>query len=167
MTVLDRDYRDLTGQFDRLVSIEMIEAVGHAYYDVFFRQCAALLAPGGRMAVQAITILDRYYDAARREVDFIKRYIFPGSNIPSAGVLRDAATRAGLGMEHVEEIGPHYVETLKRWRQNFLGRWDRIRAMGFDEEFRRLWEFYFCYCEGGFRAGVLNDVQMVFAREAP
>ncbi len=166
ITVLNRDYRDLTGRFDRLLSIEMIEAVGHEYYETFFAKCAALLAPGGRMALQAITILDRYYDAARHEVDFIKRYIFPGSNIPAAGPLRDAARRAGLDLQHAEEIGPHYAETLSRWRRNFLERWDHIRAMGFSEEFRRLWEFYFAYCEGGFREGLLNDVQMIFARSA-
>lgn len=164
ITVLNRDYRDLTGRFDHLLSIEMIEAVGHEYYETFFEKCAALLAPGGRMALQAITILDRYYDAARREVDFIKRYVFPGSNIPAAGRLRDAARHAGLEVQHAEEIGSHYAETLSRWRRNFLERWDRIRAMGFSDESRRLWEFYFAYCEGGFREGLLNDVQMVFAR---
>lgn len=163
--VIGHDYRDLTGRFDRLVSIEMIEAVGHAFYGAFFRKCADLLEPGGRMALQAITILDRYYDAARRDVDFIKRYIFPGSNIPALAVLTRAAAETGLVLRHAEEIGPHYAETLKRWRENFLARWDRIRTMGFGEEFRRLWEFYFCYCEGGFREGVLNDVQLVFARE--
>lgn len=165
ITVLLRDYRDLEGRFDKLVSIEMIEAVGHRFYRAFFRKCAELLKPGGRMALQAITIDPRHYDQARREVDFIKRYIFPGANIPSVPVLRHAAERrAGLSLLHLEDITPHYAETLKRWRENFMARWDRLRSLGFSEEFRRLWEFYFCYCEGGFRERFLGDVQMVFAR---
>jgi len=165
VTVLLRDYRDLDGRFDKLVSIEMIEAVGHRFYRTFFTKCANLLRPGGQMALQAITIDPRHYEQARREVDFIKRYIFPGANIPSVPVLRHAAERlAGLALLHVEDITPHYAETLKRWRENFLARWDRLRSLGFSEEFRRLWEFYFCYCEGGFRERFLGDVQMLFAR---
>ena len=168
VTVLLRDYRDLEGRFDKLVSIEMIEAVGHRFYSGFFRKCAALLKPGGQMALQAITIDPRHYNQARREVDFIKRYIFPGANIPSVPVLRHAAERrAGLSLLHLEDITPHYAETLKRWRENFVARWDRLRTLGFSEEFRRLWEFYFCYCEGGFRERFLGDVQMVFTRSAP
>ena len=168
VTVLLRDYRDLEGRFDKLVSIEMIEAVGHRFYRGFFRKCAELLKPGGQMALQSITIDPRHYDQARHEVDFIKRYIFPGANIPSVPVLRHAAERrAGLSLLHLEDITPHYAETLKRWRENFVARWDRLRALGFSEEFRRLWEFYFCYCEGGFRERFLGDVQMVFARIAP
>ncbi|HXJ30319.1 MAG TPA: cyclopropane-fatty-acyl-phospholipid synthase family protein [Gemmatimonadales bacterium] len=168
VTVLLRDYRDLEGRFDKLVSIEMIEAVGHRFYRGFFRKCAELLKPGGQMALQSITIDPRHYDQARHEVDFIKRYIFPGANIPSVPVLRHAAERrAGLSLLHLEDITPHYAETLKRWRENFVARWDRLRALGFSEEFRRLWEFYFCYCEGGFRERFLGDVQMVFARSAP
>lgn len=167
VAVLLQDYRDLSGSYDKLVSIEMIEAVGHAFYRTFFRKCAALLKPGGRMALQAITIDPRHYQRARREVDFIKRYIFPGANIPSVPVLRDAAeARAGLALVHLEDITPHYAETLKRWRENFLARWDRLRALGFSEQFRRLWEFYFCYCEGGFRERYLGDVQMLFVRES-
>jgi cyclopropane-fatty-acyl-phospholipid synthase len=169
VTVLLQDYRDLAGRYDKLVSIEMIEAVGHRFYRTFFRKCAELLKPGGRMALQAITIDPRFYHRARREVDFIKRYIFPGANIPSVPVLRDAAERnAGLALVHLEDITPHYAETLKRWRENFLTRWERLRSLGFPEEFRRLWEFYFCYCEGGFRERFLGDVQMLFThREAP
>lgn len=166
VTVLLQDYRDLAGRYDKLVSIEMIEAVGHAFYRTFFRKCAELLKPGGRMALQAITIDPRFYHRARREVDFIKRYIFPGANIPSIPVLRDAAERrAGLALVHLEDITPHYAETLKRWRENFLARWDRLRSLGFSEEFRRLWEFYFCYCEGGFRERFLGDVQMLFTHQ--
>ncbi len=169
VTVLLQDYRDLAGRYDKLVSIEMIEAVGHRFYRTFFRKCAELLKPGGRMALQAITIDPRFYHRARREVDFIKRYIFPGANIPSVPVLQEAAERhTGLALVHLEDITPHYAETLKHWRKNFLARWDRLRAQGFSEEFRRLWEFYFCYCEGGFRERFLGDVQMVFThQEAP
>jgi cyclopropane-fatty-acyl-phospholipid synthase len=169
ITVLLQDYRDLAGRYDKLVSIEMIEAVGHAFYRTFFRKCAELLKPGGRMALQAITIDPRFYHRARREVDFIKRYIFPGANIPSVPILRQAAERgSGLVLVHLEDITPHYAETLKRWRENFLSRWDRLRALGFSEEFRRLWEFYFCYCEGGFRERFLGDVQLLFThRKAP
>ncbi len=169
ITILQRDYRDLTGTYDKLVSIEMIEAVGHKFYGAFFRKCAELLRPGGRMALQAITIDPRFYHSARREVDFIKRYIFPGANIPSLPVLRRAAEARGgarFSLLHLEDITPHYAETLKRWRQNFAARWDRLRALGFSEEFRRLWQFYFCYCEGGFRERFLGDVQMVFERDA-
>jgi len=166
ITVLQRDYRDLTGTYDKLVSIEMIEAVGHRFYGAFFRKCAELLRPGGRMALQAITIDPRFYHRARREVDFIKRYMFPGANIPSLPVLRRAAeARARFSLLHLEDITPHYAETLKRWRLNFVARWDRLRAQGFSEEFRRLWQFYFCYCEGGFRERFLGDVQLVFERD--
>ncbi len=166
ITILQRDYRYLTGTYDKLVSIEMIEAVGHRFYGAFFRKCAELLRPGGRMALQAITIDPRFYHRARREVDFIKRYIFPGANIPSLPVLRRAAeSRAQLSLLHLEDITPHYAETLKRWRENFVARWDRLRALGFSEEFRRLWQFYFCYCEGGFRERFLGDVQLVFQRD--
>jgi cyclopropane-fatty-acyl-phospholipid synthase len=167
ITILQRDYRDLTGTYDKLVSIEMIEAVGHRFYDTFFHKCAELLRPGGRMALQAITIDPRFYHRARREVDFIKRYIFPGANIPSLPVLRRAAeTHARLSLLHLEDLTPHYAETLKRWRQNFTARWDRLRSLGFSEEFRRLWQFYFCYCEGGFRERFLGDVQIVLQRDA-
>jgi cyclopropane-fatty-acyl-phospholipid synthase len=164
ITVLNRDYRDLDGSFDRVVSIEMIEAVGHAYYGTFFRKCALLLAPGGRMALQAITIEDRRYDAARREVDFIKKHIFPGSNIPSVTALCVAASGTELRLVQANEIGLHYAETLRRWRARFDENRDRIRALGFDERFIRLWEFYFCYCEGGFLEGAIGDIQLAFTK---
>jgi cyclopropane-fatty-acyl-phospholipid synthase len=164
VTVLLEDYRDLRGQFDRLVSIEMIEAVGHHYFETFFERCAALLAPDGLAAIQAITIQDRYYEAARREVDFIKRYIFPGSCIPSVSVLTSAAAATDLRLVHLDDMTPDYAETLRRWRRNFLARWPDIARLGFDESFQRLWEFYFCYCEGGFDEGVLGSLQMTFAK---
>lgn len=164
ITVLKQDYRDLTGSYDRLVSIEMIEAVGHEYYRTFFEKCAALLAPGGRMALQAITIEDHRYESARRDVDFIKKYIFPGSNIPSVTALCTAASTTELRLVQANEIGLHYAETLRRWRVAFGENTEQIRALGFGDEFMRLWEFYFCYCEGGFLEGAIGDVQIAFTK---
>jgi cyclopropane-fatty-acyl-phospholipid synthase len=164
VTVLDRDYRDLTGRYDRLVSIEMIEAVGHEYFPTFFATCASLLAPDGRMALQAITIRDDHYDAARREADFIKRHIFPGGTIPSLTALSRAASGTDLRLLHADDIGPHYAETLRRWRANLRGNWARLRALGVEERLLRLWEFYFCYCEGGFAEGFLGTLQLAFAK---
>jgi cyclopropane-fatty-acyl-phospholipid synthase len=162
-----QDYRDLTGTFDKLVSVEMIEAVGHAYYPTFFQKCAELLAPHGRMALQAITIADQLYEDARRSVDFIQAHIFPGSCIPSVTALLSAATRASdLRLERLEEIGPHYVPTLSAWRTNLRARWSEARALGFSEELLRAWEFYFAYCEGGYAEGQLGNVHMLFARPA-
>lgn len=165
--VLLKDYRDLTGTYDKLVSVEMIEAVGHAYYPTFFRSCQGLLAPHGRMALQAITIADELYDEARRSVDFIQAHIFPGSCIPSVTALLSAATRASdLRLERLEEIGRHYVPTLAAWRANLRARWSAAKALGFSEECLRAWEFYFVYCEGGYAEGQLGDVHMLFTRPA-
>lgn len=164
ITVVNRDYRDLGGTFDKLVSIEMIEAVGHQYLDGFFRVCANRLKPDGLFALQAITIQDRFYHAALHEVDFIKAYIFPGSFIPSRAVLADAAAHTDLTLVDLHDLTPHYAETLKHWRENFLSRREEVLALGFDDRFVRLWEFYFAYCEGGFRERVLGDAQMLFAK---
>ncbi len=164
--VVLQDYRDLTGTYDRLVSIEMIEAVGHQYFGAFFRQCASLLAPDGLAVIQSITIQDRYYESARREVDFIKRYVFPGSCIPSVSVLAQAASPTDLRLVHLDDMTPDYAETLRRWRSRFFDRWSDIRALGFDERFKRLWDFYFSYCEGGFDEAVLGSVQLTFAKPA-
>jgi cyclopropane-fatty-acyl-phospholipid synthase len=165
ITLLLEDYRDLTGQYDKLVSIEMIEAVGHRYFDTYFAQCARLLKPEGQMLLQAITIADQRYEAARRSVDFIQRYIFPGSTIPSITAMLDAITRASdLKLFHLEDIGDHYVTTLARWRENFFSNIERVRAMGYPESFVRMWEFYLCYCEGGFAERALGDVQMLLVK---
>ncbi|MCK6458868.1 MAG: cyclopropane-fatty-acyl-phospholipid synthase family protein [Planctomycetes bacterium] len=164
VAVLREDYRDLEGRFDKLVSIEMIEAVGHEYHGVFFRKCADLLAPDGLMALQAITIGDKDYDEARRTVDFIKRYVFPGGCLPSVAVLCAAAATTDLRPFHLEDITPHYAETLRRWRANFLANRERMRALDCGEEFLRLWEFYLSYCEGAFEERHIGDVQMVFAK---
>ena len=166
ITLLQQDYRDLAGTYDKLVSIEMIEAVGHQYYAEFFRCCEARLRPGGRMLVQAITIAEQEYLRARDEVDFIKKYIFPGCCIPSLGALNEGM-RDGSRMRlvHVEDIGPHYATTLARWRENFFRNLDAVRAMGYPDSFLRMWEFYLCYCEAGFAERALGDLHLVLERD--
>jgi cyclopropane-fatty-acyl-phospholipid synthase len=159
------DYRDLDGQYDKLVSIEMVEAVGAANLDTYFRQCARLLKPEGTMLLQAITIADQRYQAALGEVDFIQKHIFPGGFLPSVTALSASLTRAcDLRAVHLEDIGPHYGETLARWRDNFLGAVDAVRALGYPESFLRMWLFYFAYCEAGFRERDLGTVQMLLAK---
>jgi cyclopropane-fatty-acyl-phospholipid synthase len=163
--VLCEDYRDLTGRFDKLVSIEMIEAVGHQYYEAFFRKCAQLLDPAGAMLLQAITIADHRYERARRSVDFIQRYIFPGSCIPSVTALSGAMARGSdLRIFDLHDIGDHYARTLREWRYNFTQQLPQVRALGYDEAFVRMWEFYFCYCEGGFMERAISDVQMLIVK---
>jgi len=163
--VLCEDYRDLTGTYDKLVSIEMIEAIGHEYHDTYFTRCAQLLKPEGAMLLQAITIADQRYERARRSVDFIQRYIFPGSCIPSVAALSDSIARASdLRVFDLEDIGPHYATTLAHWRQNFRANLPRIRALGYDDTFIRMWEYYLCYCEGGFAERVLGDVMMLLVK---
>jgi cyclopropane-fatty-acyl-phospholipid synthase len=163
--VLCQDYRDLEGSYDKLISIEMIEAIGHQYYDTYFERCAALLKPEGAMLLQSITIADQRFDRARSSVDFIKRYIFPGSCIPSVAALTASIARASdLRVFDMDDIGPHYATTLAHWRQNFRANLPRIRALGYDEHFIRMWEYYFCYCEGGFTERVLGDVQMLLVK---
>jgi cyclopropane-fatty-acyl-phospholipid synthase len=159
------DGRPLAGSFDRLVSVEMVEAIGHAQYPTFFETCAALLKPDGRMALQAITIADQHYERARRSVDFIQRHIFPGCCIPSVTALSSAMTRASdLKLVQLEDIGPHYARTLASWRDNLRAHRDEAHALGFDDTFLRLWDFYLCNCEGGFAERRLGDVQMVLER---
>jgi len=166
VTLLLEDYRDLGGTYDKAVSIEMIEAIGHRQYGTFFSRCAERLAPGGRMLLQTITIADRHYARTRDEVDFIKRYIFPGSCIPAISALAAAmASDSDLRIVALEDIGPHYATTLARWRANFLARLPEVRALGYPETFIRMWEFYLCYCEAGFAERQLGDVQMLLARE--
>jgi len=162
VTLLLEDYRDLRGRYDKAVSIEMIEAIGHRQFGEFFSRSAALLPRGGRMALQSITIADRHYARTRDEVDFIKRYIFPGSCIPSVGALAAAMARSSdLCIVGLEDIGPHYATTLAAWRRNFMGNLPGVRALGHADNFIRLWEFYLCYCEAGFAERQLGDVQMI------
>lgn len=161
ITLLKQDYRKLEGQFDKLVSIEMIEAVGHHFYDTFFEKCSALLKPQGEMLLQAITIADQRFDLAKSDVDFIKRYIFPGSCIPSNDAISDSLKRAtDMRILNLEDIGVHYAETLKKWREAFFAHIARVRNQGYSEAFIRMWHFYLSYCEGGFRERVISDVQM-------
>ncbi len=165
ITLLSSDYRDLEGRFDKLVSIEMIEAVGARHLETFVATCARLLVPQGQMLLQAITIDDRLYAEALRSVDFIQRYVFPGAFIPSVDAIHSAAVRrSDLRLFHLEEIGPHYVPTLAAWRHALLERADGVRALGFDDELLRLFEFYFAYCEGGYAERQLGNVQMLFTK---
>jgi cyclopropane-fatty-acyl-phospholipid synthase len=165
VTLLCEDYRNLTGQYDKLVSIEMIEAVGHDFYSEYFRRCAALLKPEGRMVIQAITVADQRYAAARDDVDFIKRYIFPGGCLPSIAVMADHIARdTDLQIVHLRDITADYATTLAHWRERFLARLDDVRTLGFSEEFVRMWEYYLCYCEGGFRERIIGTVQLAMAK---
>ena len=159
------DYRDLEGQFDKLVSIEMLEAVGHEYFGRFFAACDRLLRPDGRAVIQVITIPDQRYERYRRRPDWIQMRIFPGGIVPSLGALLDAMRRhSSLTVEHAENIGPNYARTLKEWRKRLLAGIHQVRAMGFDERFIRTWEYYFSYCEAGFSSGLLGTHQIVLNR---
>ncbi|MGN6112690.1 MAG: class I SAM-dependent methyltransferase [Luteimonas sp.] len=165
VNVLLQDYRELEGRYDKLVSIEMVEAVGAQYLDAWFARLGGLLEPHGLALVQAITIEDHRYAQALRSVDFIKRHVFPGSFIPSLVALLAAKTRAcDLGLLHQEDFGLSYARTLEAWRQRFLARLPEARAQGFDDAFLRLWEFYLAYCEGGFRERAIGVSQLLFAR---
>ena len=165
ITLLKQDYRHLTGIYDKIVSIEMIEAIGHQYYATFFSSCAKLLKPNGQMLIQAITIQDQSFDRAKHEVDFIKRSIFPGSCIPSVTSLLTAMTQASdLRLFHLEDIGLHYAKTLKLWRERFFKAEEQVLALGFDKAFMRLWDFYFSYCEAGFAEGYLGDMHLHFVK---
>ena len=159
------DYRDLRGRYDRIVSIEMIEAVGHRFLPLFFRHCERLLKDDGLMLLQAITMPCRRYPRYLKNTDFIQQFIFPGSCVPSVSALLAAAARSGtLQLRHLEDIAPHYAVTLQKWRQNFHAHEAEIRALGFGDDFIRLWHYYFCYCEAGFAQRYLGDMQMVFGK---
>ncbi len=163
--VLRVDYRDLEGQYDKIVSIEMIEAVGHHYYDAYFGQCSRLLKPDGLMLLQAITIGDWFFDAHTRTVDFIKRYIFPGSCIPSVTAMAESLAReSDMRIVDLRDIGPHYARTLRIWRERFFEQIDHVRDQGFNEEFIRMWAFYLCYCEAGFAERYIGDAQILLAK---
>ena len=165
ISLLKKDYRDLQGEFDRLVSIEMIEAVGHHFYSVFFQTCSRLLKENGLMALQAITIGDHTFERHKRSVDFIKRYIFPGSCIPSVTAISKAiAAATDLRLIHLEDITPHYARTLREWRRRFFANLDKVRQLGYPATFIRMWEYYLCYCEGGFAERYIGDVQILFAK---
>jgi len=164
VTVLSRDYRDLEGRYDKLVSCEMIEAIGAAQVPAFFARCAALLVPGGRLALQAITIADQHHERALGEVDFIRRHVFPGGALPSVTSLLQAATTASdLRLRQLDDYTPHYARTLREWRANLAARREAVAALT-DERFRRLWHYYLCYCEGGFEERFIGVVQALFDR---
>ncbi|RSN76070.1 class I SAM-dependent methyltransferase [Acinetobacter haemolyticus] len=157
-----KDYRLLEGKYDKLVSIEMVEAVGEAYLSTYFQQCRQLLKPNGLALIQAITIEDARYLKALTTVDYIKRYIFPGSFIPCISVLTQTASEQKLTLKHLEDIGQSYAVTIHHWRERFLAAREQVLALGFDDNFIRMWDFYLCYCEGGFKEGVISDVHMLF-----
>jgi cyclopropane-fatty-acyl-phospholipid synthase len=165
VTVLLEDYRDLSGRYDKLVSIEMIEAIGHQYLDTYVAKCASLLEDHGLALIQAITLEDHRYQRALGDIDFIKRFIFPGSFIPCVSAITGAAGKAtDLRLLNLEDIGPSYALTLRAWRQRFMGQLEQVRALGYDERFVRMWEFYLCYCEGGFLERSIGNAQLLFAR---
>ena len=161
------DYRNMEGAFDRIVSIEMLEAVGHAYYGTFFSTCDRLLKPGGRAVLQVITIPDQRYAAYRRNPDWIQKYIFPGGMLPSLTELAHAMTRhSALIVEHLDNIGIHYAETLRRWRASVTAAADDLADLGYDGTFMRKWIYYLCYCEAGFQSRFINDLHLTLVRPA-
>jgi cyclopropane-fatty-acyl-phospholipid synthase len=165
ISLLFQDYRELQGSYDKLVSIEMVEAIGHQYYEDYFAQCANLLKPKGLGLIQAITIRDQQFAQARDEVDFIKKHIFPGSCIPAITALLNAATRSSdLNLIHLEEIGPHYALTLRHWREAFMSQLDAVRQQGYSEAFIKMWEFYLAYCEGAYMERAISNAWMLFAK---
>jgi cyclopropane-fatty-acyl-phospholipid synthase len=159
--VLLSDYRHLKGKYSKLVSIEMLEAVGYQYYDTYFKACSHLLKPNGIAFIQTITITDQRYEKAKHSVDFIQRYIFPGSCIPSLTALQNSITKSSdLKIFQVRDIGDHYARTLALWRVAFFKRLSEVKALGFDDVFIRMWHFYLAYCEGGFKEKVISDIHL-------
>ncbi len=162
ITLLNNDYRDLTGQYDKLVSIEMIEAVGFDFMQNYFQKCNSLLKPEGKMLLQSITIKDQRFDYYLNNVDFIQRYIFPGGFLPSVSLITEQFSQhTNMVVEQLDDIGLDYAKTLNHWRKNFLKNWPEISQHGFDEQFKRLWLYYFCYCEGAFLERATSTVQIV------
>lgn len=159
-----QDYRDETGIYDRIGSIEMFEAVGESYWPGFFRTLKDRLKPGGTAGLQIITIPDHFFEDYRRNVDFIRRHIFPGGMLPSPSRLGSLAREAGMTLEGERVFGPDYAETLRQWRHSFEASWPRLLPMGFDEQFRRLWRYYLSYCEAGFDVGTIDVRQLVYRR---
>ena len=167
VTLLLEDYRDLTGQYDKLVSIEMIEAVGHHFLPSYFKQCSHLLKSNGLMLLQAITIREQRYEQAKNNVDFIQRYIFPGGALPSVQRMLEIVGRdTDMNLMHMEDFGLHYAKTLRMWHENFRRAHSRLTELGYDEYFLRLWEFYLCYCEGGFLERSIGTAQLLLAKPA-
>jgi len=165
--LMNCDYRKLTGQYDRLVSIEMIEAVGHQYLDTFFYHCNHLVKSGGLLLLQAIVINDQAYERAKNEVDFIKKYIFPGGCLPSVySISRSISSQTTMQLNSFEDIGQHYVTTLNDWKKNLLSNSEAIIAQGFSESFIRMWKFYFDYCAGGFITQYITAIQALWKKRS-
>jgi cyclopropane-fatty-acyl-phospholipid synthase len=165
ITLLLEDYRDLEGRYDKLVSVEMIEAVGHHFLDTYIAKCGSLLKPDGMMLLQAITIRDQHYANALKTVDFIKKFVFPGSFIPSVTAIADSiAASSDMRIFHLQDFGPDYARTLRLWRERFFERIDAVRQLGYPEPFVRLWEYYLCYCEGGFTERNIGVVHMLLTK---
>ncbi|MBD3897993.1 class I SAM-dependent methyltransferase [Halomonas sp. ML-15] len=165
ITLLQQDYRELEGRYDRLISVEMIEAVGHQYLDTYLATLDRLLNDDGQAMLQAITIRDQRFEAAKREMDFIKRYIFPGGFLPSHhAILASLSRRTSLNVLALDEIGLHYARTLREWRQRFEESLDTIRRLGYDERFIRMWRYYLCYCEGGFLERTIGTCHLLLAK---
>jgi cyclopropane-fatty-acyl-phospholipid synthase len=165
VTLLFKDYRELRGKYDKLVSIEMIEAIGHQYFDIYFKQCTDLLKAEGMMLLQSITIADQRYHAAKSSIDYIQRFIFPGGCLPSVAALSDAIGRkTDMRIFHLEDIGPHYANTLQLWRERFFANIEKVKQLGYPERFIRMWHYYLCYCEGGFRQQAIGTVQLLLTK---
>jgi cyclopropane-fatty-acyl-phospholipid synthase len=164
VTIKMLDYRDETGVFDRIASIEMFEAVGEEFWPAYFRQLRDRLAPGGKAGLQVITIQEALFKGYKREIDFIRRYVFPGGMLPTPTIMRDMGEQHGLSLSGERIFGHDYAITLAHWRDRFRIAWPQLTPLGFDERFRRLWEYYLSYCEAGFRAGTIDVRQMVFAK---
>ena len=165
ITLLLSDYRDLEGTYDKVVSIEMIEAVGHQYFDQYFGKCSSLLKDDGLMLIQAITMSQQNYSQHIKNIDFIRRYVFPGGCLPSIVAIGESVGRStDMRTVHQEDITEHYVRTLQKWLQRFHGQMSQIRRLGYDQSFIRLWHFYLCYCEAAFAERRVHNVQMIFAK---
>ncbi|MGL4318497.1 MAG: class I SAM-dependent methyltransferase [Pseudomonas sp.] len=165
ITLLLKDYRDLDGQYDKLVSIEMVEAVGHRFLPTYFKQCARLLKDDGLMLLQSITIRDQRYEQAKGTVDFIQRYIFPGGALPSVHKMLEVISRdSDLNLHHMEDFGLHYARTLRLWHDSLRRARHNLEQLGYDDYFYRMWEFYLCYCEGGFLERTIGTAQLLLAK---
>ena len=164
--ILFKDYRDLDGQFDRIVSIEMIEAVGEEYWPTYFETLNARLKPGGKVGIQSITIDENLFENYRRKGDFIQMHIFPGGMLPTKTLIQEHAQSYGLKQQDMFSFGTDYAETLRRWNDQFQNRWSEIQSLGYDTRFKRMWELYLMYCEAGFDAGTIDVIHATFEKES-
>jgi len=165
INIMLKDYRDMQGEFDAVIAVEMFEAVGREYFDVFFKKCESLLKPSGILVMQIITMPDQRYDAYCKGTDFIQKYIFPGGHLPSVGkILETTSQNTNLNLLHMEEFTEHYAKTLNVWHDNFNQKIDHVKSLGFDEYFIRMWKMYLCYCEAAFLTRNINLVQIAFTR---